>query len=131
VGGVCTIADTPGYGFARVSEEMQEGWRTSIAAYLRQREALRLAILFVDAQRAPQESDGLLLNYLETNEVPALVAATKVDRLKEAALREALALLRERLALPDEPIRFSSKTGEGRQELWTHMQRACTGRGDR
>jgi GTP-binding protein len=127
VDGVCTITDLPGYGFAKVSEEMQEEWRASIGAYMREREALRLAVLFVDAQRRPQESDSQLLDYLESSGVPAVVAATKVDRLKPAPLEEALGLLRERLVLPSgQPVLFSSKTGEGQRELWTHMERACT-----
>ena len=51
---VCAITDLPGYGFAKVSAEMQESWRTNIEAYMRLREELRLAVLFVDSQREPQ-----------------------------------------------------------------------------
>ena len=65
VGDVCTMTDLPGYGFAKVSREMQDDWRKQIEGYLRRREELKLAVLFVDAQRDPQESDAQLLDFLE------------------------------------------------------------------
>ena len=43
----CSITDLPGYGFARVSEEMQQEWRKSIKQYLTRREDLALAVVLV------------------------------------------------------------------------------------
>ena len=155
---VCAITDLPGYGFAKVSAEMQESWRTNIEAYMRLREELRLAVLFVDSQREPQApaaprthplraaarrhpsplaapaarsraqpSDAQLLDYLEAKRVPSLVVATKVDRLKANQRDDALLTLQEGLGLPsDQPLPFSSTTGEGRRELWACMQAQCT-----
>lgn len=61
VGKVCNLIDLPGYGFAKVSREMQDDWRRNIEAYLKKREQLRLALLFVDSQREPQEADAQVL----------------------------------------------------------------------
>ena len=93
------------------------------------RRAYELGINFYDTANA--YGDGFAETVLgrALAELPRdqVVVATKVDRLKEAQLEEALALLRERLALPPgQPIRFSSKTGEGRRELWDHVQDVCT-----
>lgn len=75
VGKACTITDLPGYGYAKVSKEMQDDWRKQIEGYLRRRSELRLAILFVDAQRDPQEADAQLLDFLEAEQVETLGAA--------------------------------------------------------
>ena len=152
-GKACSVTDLPGYGYAKVSEELQTGWRKSIEAYLKGREELRLAVLFVDAQRepqateqntisarartaptaatGPQETDAQLLDFLDEYELPSLVVATKADKLKPAALQASLQRLHESLALPDgQPLPLSSKTGAGRSELWQRMQSMCEeGRG--
>jgi GTP-binding protein len=119
VGKTCSVVDLPGYGFAKVSVQMQETWRSQITAYLRRRSSLKLAVLFVDAQREPQEQDAQLLDFLEQTDLPTLVVATKADKLKKAELERSLSRLRESLALPDgQPLPLSSTTGEGKREVW-------------
>uniref|UniRef100_A0A7S0LL08 EngB-type G domain-containing protein n=1 Tax=Coccolithus braarudii TaxID=221442 RepID=A0A7S0LL08_9EUKA len=123
VGKACAITDLPGYGFAKVSREMQDDWRRSIEAYFRNREQLRLAVLFVDAQREPQESDGQLLEFLLYNELPTVVVATKADKLSQTRLKASLRQLSEEFDLPEgQPIPFSSQTGAGVRELWQYLQ---------
>jgi GTP-binding protein len=126
VGSVCTLVDLPGYGYAKVSQQMQDDWRRSIELYLKKREQLRLAILFVDAQREPQEADAQLLEFLEYYELATLVVGTKVDKLSSAQRDRSLGVLREQLELPeDQPIGFSSTTGVGKAEVWKYIERAC------
>ena len=88
---------------------------------------LRLCVLFVDAQRDPQESDAQLLDFLEQCDVPVTVVATKIDKLNKNAIEPSLSLLRESLALPDDqPLPFSAQTGLGKKELWQRIQDECT-----
>ena len=49
-----------------------DDWKKSIEGYLRQREELKLAVLFVDAQRDPQPVDAQLLDFLESEDVSQL-----------------------------------------------------------
>jgi GTP-binding protein EngB required for normal cell division len=57
-----------------------------------------------------------------------VVVATKVDKLSKQKAKESLEYLRESLALPDdEPIPFSSKTGEGKRELWMRITEIAQG----
>jgi len=132
VGSACTVTDLPGYGFAKVSKELQDEWRKQIEGYLRNREALRLAVLFVDAQREPQPADAQLLDFLEYEGMSTLVVATKSDKLGKRQLQESLERLRESLALPDDqPLPLSSKTGDGKQAVWaaiTTMSEAAPAR---
>lgn len=90
VGTACTITDLPGYGFAKVSRDLQDAWQKQITAYLKRREQLRLAIVFVDAQREPQEADAQLLDFMEAQDMRTLVVATKSDKLSGPALKASL-----------------------------------------
>jgi GTP-binding protein EngB required for normal cell division len=56
------------------------------------------------------------------------VVATKVDKLTRTQRHAALGALRRGLVLPaDQPLAFSSHTGEGRDALWDRIERACGG----
>jgi GTP-binding protein len=126
VGKACTITDLPGYGFAKVSRQMQDDWRKQIERYLRRREALKLAVLFVDAQREPQDSDAQLLDFLEANELQTLVVATKADKLSKTALAASLERLQQSLALPEgQPLALASPKGVGMKELWRKITDMC------
>eukprot|EP00967_Tisochrysis_lutea_P048145 scaffold58797_cov36-Tisochrysis_lutea.AAC.2 len=127
VGKACMITDLPGYGFAKVSVEMQEEWRKNVEKYLRLRDNLRAAVVFIDSQREPQQVDAQILDFLMYNEIPALVVATKVDKLKSSQLQPCMAALRKGLQLsPDQPIPFSSVTDTGRKEVWNYLEEMCT-----
>ena len=91
------------------------------------RENLRLAVLFVDSKIDPNPLDAQLLDFLEAEEIPTLVVATKMDKLNKNALPQSLARLHEGLALPEgQPVALSSKTGEGRSEVWRAITDICS-----
>ncbi|KAL1510543.1 hypothetical protein AB1Y20_006846 [Prymnesium parvum] len=127
VGSACCITDLPGYGFAKVSMDMQEQWRKSIETYLTKREQLRLAVLFVDLQREPQEQDAQLLDFLSYYGLETVVVGTKFDKLKANERDSCVERIRQSLKLPEkQPIVFSSVTGVGRTEVWRHIQEVCS-----
>ncbi|MFT4624845.1 MAG: GTP-binding protein [Myxococcota bacterium] len=126
VGSACIFADLPGYGYARVPTHVQDAWKGMIEQYLSERQALRLVVVLVDARRDPQEMDGMLLYALVESGIPSLVVATKVDKLSRNERQRNLAQLRREFRLDDgQLLPFSSVTGEGRDELWTRIERAC------
>lgn len=88
------FADLPGYGFAKVPEAVQDAWKGAIEAYLGEREALRLVVVLVDSRHPPQKLDIALLSGLRDAEIPFLVVATKVDKLKRSQRAKALKALR-------------------------------------
>lgn len=122
------VADLPGYGFAKVPDAVHATWDTMMAEYLGGREDLRLVIVLVDARREPQELDRAMLDLLEHYAIPSVVVATKVDKLTRNQRHAAMSALRRGLVLPaDQPLAFSSHTGEGRDALWDRIERACGG----
>mmetsp|Transcript_28673 Transcript_28673/g.52292 ORF Transcript_28673/g.52292 Transcript_28673/m.52292 type:complete len:362 (+) Transcript_28673:81-1166(+) len=126
VGKMCTVTDLPGYGFAKVNNEMQKKWNSGIKAYLRYRKNLKALVLLVDARREPQKSDAEFLDFLEAENVPTLVIATKIDKVKDIEREKVLHRLYASLALPEgQPIPFSAVTGEGKMEVWRALAEMC------
>jgi len=111
------LVDLPGYGYAKAPREVVAQWSKFIDPYLREREPLVLCIALVDVSVPPQESDKRLLDFLRGAEREFIVVGTKSDRLSGNKLRTALKALEQELgASPILP--FSSKTGDGKAELW-------------
>ncbi len=118
VNGQFILADLPGYGYARVSKEARATWRPLIEGYLTASPKLRGVVQLLDARRTPTDNDLQMLDFLAKTQVPTIIVATKVDKLRpaerEAGLRK-LAL--EAGVESDQVIPFSAITRLGRDEL--------------
>ncbi len=116
------LVDLPGYGFAKVPDQMRDDWARLVEGYLSRPDGPRAVVQLVDARRDPTESDLQMLRYLASLKVPALVALTKIDKLSRSERSTRLRTLPEALGLaPEQVIPFSSKTGEGREVLLASM----------
>ena len=117
VDGGYRFVDLPGYGFAKVPPEISRQWKGLIESYLLGRQALRLAILLLDARRGWMEKDVQLRQWLESHQRPYVVAVTKSDKLKSQKERH-----QSQTALRDgytgELLECSGLTGQGVREIW-------------
>lgn len=77
------LVDVPGYGYARVSKKQREKFGEMIQDYLETRADLRGLVLLVDARHDPTEDDINMYNYAQYLDIPILVVATKMDKLKK------------------------------------------------
>jgi GTP-binding protein len=99
-----------------------------VRQYLSDRPTLRLAVLLMDSRREPQKSDLNMLKYFRAANVPMLVLATKVDKLKLEEIEPNLARLHQYFRLPEGmPVPFSSVTGLNRRAVWGAIRDACVG----
>ena len=122
------LVDLPGFGYARVPEGLQHEWRELIEGYLARSRRLRGVVHLVDARHAPTDLDHRMMEYLAGLGVPALVVATKMDKLKQSERRPHLARIAQGLVLEDEQlVPFSSDTGEGREELLEALEALLDG----
>ena len=114
------FVDLPGYGFAKVPKSMKDAWNRVMVEYLQSRDTLRMVVSLVDARHKPSDLDIEMLHLLEEAEVPTLVVATKIDKLKRSQRQRALNLIRATLDLHEDMliVPFSSETREGLKELW-------------
>ena len=118
-----TVVDLPGYGYAAVPKREQAGWRSMIEGYLLEREALTLVLVLVDGEIGPTKLDQQMLAWLQDNDVPHAVVATKVDKVrpsKRAGRRQQLAAAC-RLE-PADVLWVSAATGIGMDELQAHVR---------
>lgn len=112
------LVDLPGYGYARVPEEVRASWSRLIEWYLGESGCVRAVVHLVDARHPPTAHDHRMVSYLGELGVPSLVVLTKIDKLRARARAESVARALENLGLDEEQlVPFSSKTGEGREEL--------------
>ncbi len=112
------FVDLPGYGYARVSLEEREHWKSLIDSYLTQRQSLALSLLILDARRGWMEMDLELKAWLEFHNRRYRVIVTKIDKLKSNNnIKAGLAAVQKELQ-DQEPVPFSATEGRGVREIW-------------
>jgi len=109
------FVDLPGYGYARVPQEVLLQWKKLIEHYLKKRETLKLSCLILDARRGWTEKDLDLKQWLEAHGRPYQVIVTKMDKLKQSEVDRGLRAIRQEGV---EPLPFSAVTGRGVREIW-------------
>ncbi len=121
VNGEMYFVDLPGYGFAKAPKKVMDAWRRLAETYLTGREPLRLVVLIVDARHGPTDLDRQMAEWLEANEQPFVVVASKADKLKKAQLARAVHSIAEDFC---PPLAFSSTSGLGVSTLWGAIRSA-------
>jgi GTP-binding protein len=112
------LVDLPGFGYARAPQTVRGEWKGLIEGYLSRSPRLRGVVHLVDVRHSPTELDRHMMEYLANVGVPALVVATKMDKLKKSQRDRNLARVQEVLAVDRQQLLpFSSHTGEGRDAL--------------
>jgi GTP-binding protein len=125
VDGGFRFVDLPGYGYARVPKSITQGWKDLIEDYLRDRRALRLAMVLLDSRRGWMDKDIELRDWLDSAQVPYVVVATKADKLKSQKERhQSQKALRE--GYSGEIIESSAVTGRGVREIWQAISKIKT-----
>ena len=113
------FVDLPGYGFAKVPEQIRSSWGKMIEQYLKTRRQLALVVLLIDARHDPTALDMMMVGWLEYYELPFIVALTKADKLPRSKMPVYVKGVQSVFA-PftncKEVIPFSSVSGEGRDQ---------------
>jgi GTP-binding protein len=120
------FADLPGYGFAKVSRDERDSWKTLLESYFSSCRHLKKVYLLVDVRRGPEEEERMLAEYLAAAGVPYRWIATKSDKLKQSELKGALARF-EGAAWLDAggpPATTSSENRTGIDALWKDIRNA-------
>ena len=112
------LVDLPGYGYARVSRAMQEDWGQMMDSYLSGSEHLCHILHLVDIRHDPGQHDLQMQAWIQHNQLPCTVIATKCDKLSRAQQQKSiLAICRALGVQPWDVLPFSSVTRAGREEL--------------
>lgn len=115
INGEFRIVDLPGYGYAKVSKSMSEGWGEMMERYLENRPNLVKVIQLVDIRHAPSKQDIEMYNYLRHYGLDGIVVATKADKISRNQLAKQIKLIRQTLKLSADdkviPVSALKKTG--------------------
>lgn len=119
------FVDLPGFGYAKLSTQEREHWKQLIEGYIQNREQLRGIIQLFDIRHPPTQLDVMMSEWAGFLRVPTLFVGTKVDKVKRSRRNKQLAIAQKKFNLPDKDfiILFSSKTGEGKDEVWHCIQK--------
>lgn len=113
------LADLPGYGYARVPQEMRNRWRELVGAYLGSARPLVGVVVVMDARHPLTPLDRQLVAWLEG--LPLLVLLSKADKLPRAAAAQALRATQAQLDGRRVTL-FSSETRQGVDECRDLLQ---------
>ncbi|HSC98794.1 MAG TPA: ribosome biogenesis GTP-binding protein YihA/YsxC [Casimicrobiaceae bacterium] len=85
------VADLPGYGYAAVPHALKQGWQELLWSYVTTRDTLIGLVLVVDARHGLRQQDMDVLAAFLPSGRPALVLATKIDKLNQSERRATVA----------------------------------------
>jgi len=115
------LVDMPGYGFAKAPKDVVRKWRYLVNDFLRGRQALKRALVLIDARHGIKDVDREIMDMLDKAAVSYRLVLTKADKIKPTELEkvaaETAAEARKRPAAHPDILSTSSETGLGMPEL--------------
>lgn len=85
-----TIADLPGYGYAKVSKEAQANWQKYLEEYLINRTQIKSLIHFIDARHDIQKNDYQMREWVLSQRLPVFTVVTKIDHIPKTKIQGVL-----------------------------------------
>lgn len=92
------LVDLPGYGYAKVANEVKAGWDELLGGYLQKRRALAGVVLIMDSRHPLTEMDLALLEFCAAAGRPVHVLLTKADKLGHGEAQATLRAMQKALA---------------------------------
>lgn len=128
INGKIHFVDLPGYGYAKVPDQVKSGWRHLIEGYLQNSKHLKLGLVIVDSRQEPTKLDLAMIHWLDYYSIPFGIILTKSDKIPRHKLRHRL---NEFQNITDDQCKsciavlpYSSFNGEGKPELLTLIRHA-------
>lgn len=78
------LADLPGYGFARVSQQEKLKWATLLDDFFAEKDNIAHVFSLADIRHEPTADDRQMVEYLYFHAIPFTVIATKSDKVSKA-----------------------------------------------
>jgi GTP-binding protein len=110
------LVDLPGYGYAKVSQEIQNRWQANLDRYLRERLSLAAIVLIMDIRHPLKDFDIAMLDWASSAGKEILILLTKADKISRGAGLKTATTVRNTLGkrgVDAEVQTFSSTTGAG------------------
>ncbi len=110
------FVDLPGYGYARLPQNMLNSLKELIENYLLNSKNLIFIFLLIDSRHNPMKADLAMIEWLNHNNLPFAVILTKIDKISKNKQNQQLKLFRS--LLPDNQVmHFSTNIVELKMKL--------------
>ncbi|MGN1195144.1 MAG: ribosome biogenesis GTP-binding protein YihA/YsxC [Acutalibacteraceae bacterium] len=125
----CRFVDLPGYGYAKVSRDEKIRWSSLMEAYFNSGRDIRLVVQLIDMRHDPTKQDIEMIEFMNANDIPFIVALTKCDKLNKTERMNQLMSICGVLTKYGNisVIPFSAVKGDGVDEIRGHIERAVAG----
>jgi GTP-binding protein len=124
INGAFSLVDLPGYGYAKVPEQIRRQWGPMVETYLSTRKTLAGVVLIMDLRRTPGIEELNLIDWLDAYRLPRILVLTKADKLSKTKQKARLASVAETLSVAaGDLILFSAKSRMGLPAAWAAIER--------
>jgi GTP-binding protein len=89
------LVDLPGYGYAKVAEEIKLRWQRTLGQYLQERTCLAGLMLFMDIRHPLRPMDQSMIEWAAQVKLPVHILLTKADKLSRGAAGTVLQTTRQ------------------------------------
>ena len=116
--------DLPGYGYAKVAQEVKAKWGKMIENYLHQSPMLKRVFLLIDIRHEPSVNDKTMYDWIVYNGYQPVIIATKLDKINRSQVQKHMKMVRQGLEIGQDVtvIPFSAETKQGRDEIWALIE---------
>ncbi len=121
------LVDLPGYGYAKVPEELRAHWQQFINKYFETRASLAGLVIVMDVRHPLREYDLQMLSFAKARGLPAHCLLTKSDKLGRGEQAKILLGVRKQL-LADFGDAVSAQIYSGDTKLGVDEARAVVAR---
>jgi GTP-binding protein len=124
------LVDLPGYGYAKASKTLREGFGKIIEGYVLKRENLSCLFILIDARLEPQKIDLSFMQFVGEKGIPICLLFTKCDKLGKNDLQKNISRYKKTLSeiwdeLPP-VILTSAEKRSGKEEILEFISGAIT-----
>lgn len=121
---VLYFVDLPGYGYAKVSQEIKAKWGKMIERYLNKSKQLKQVFLLIDIRHDPSENDKNMYDWIVYNGYTPIIIATKLDKIKRSQIQKQVKAIKVGLGITNETIiiPFSAETKQGLEDIWNVIE---------
>ena len=125
------FVDLPGYGYAKVSEEIKAKWGKMIERYLKKSKQLKAVFLLIDIRHEPSANDKQMYSWILANGFNPIIIATKADKISRNQLQKHVKMVKDGLKVEKGTvvIPFSAQTKQGRDEIYAVLDGLMKGDG--
>ena len=110
------LVDLPGYGYAKVPQDLQAHWQAFLDGYFGSRMALAGLVVVMDIRHPLKDYDRSMIGYAMRRGLPAHALLTKADKLSRGAAMNTVQAVRKDLsATYGDSVSVQGFSGETRQ----------------